>query len=165
MVGGDFNTEQNRGWRGDRLEELLCETDLDICNKTSLLAFEDSWTFRSALGTKRVLEHCLVSTGIQVKSSKAIKDLVLRSDHRAVQTYLVLPPEIRPAPKRRMRKRRIDWGKFEEIAKDHNCDPNGGLQQFEKELGELVHMCADTSNESPTRPWDCAELQNFAEDC
>jgi len=62
MVGGDFNTEQNRGWRGDRLEELLCETDLEVCNKSSMLAFEDSWTFRSVLGTKRVLDYCLVQS-------------------------------------------------------------------------------------------------------
>ena len=29
MVGGDFNTELQRGWRGDRLRELLLEVHLE----------------------------------------------------------------------------------------------------------------------------------------
>ena len=49
MIGGDFNTERNRGWRGDRLEELVCELGLDVCKNPNLLPFEDLWTFRSCL--------------------------------------------------------------------------------------------------------------------
>ena len=109
MMGGDFNTEQYRGWRGDRLEELLCEMGLVICNDVSLLAFEDAWTFKSCLGTTRTLDYCMVSSGIITDSSKVIHDLVLRSDHRAVQSCLLLPSAERHHRKRR-RKRHTDWG-------------------------------------------------------
>ena len=85
MVGGDFNIERYRGWRGDRLEELLCEVGLDICNDSSMLPYEDAWTFKSCLSTKRILDYCMVSSGMSVVSSKPINGLHLRSDHRAVQ--------------------------------------------------------------------------------
>ena len=93
IVGGDFNADQSHGWRGERFGDLLCEADLHVCN--------NAWTFKSCPGAKRVLNYCLASIGIQVVPSKAIDDLILRSDHRAVQTYCALPPVLRLLPKRK----------------------------------------------------------------
>ena len=160
MMGGDFNTELHRGWRGDRLEQLLCEVGLVICNDVSLLPFEDAWTFKSCLGTKRILDYCMVSNGIITDSSKAINDLVLRSDHRAVQSCVLLPSANRHHRKSR-RKRSTNWIKYTEAALNHTCDPNGNLIQFEKELGDLVQTCEDTPIGSSSRPWDSTELQNL----
>ena len=116
MIGGDFNLEQNRGWRGDRFEEVLSELALDVCNKSDLVSLEERWTFQSVLGSKRVLDYCVASVGINVKSSRPINDLDLRSDHRAVQTCIHLPPETRPR-RHHKRKRKIDWSTYPEAAK------------------------------------------------
>ena len=85
---------------------------------------------------------------------------MLRSDHKAVQSCFLLPSAERHRRKRR-RPRRTNWAKYTEVAQYHTCDPNGDLLQFEKELGDLVQACEDTSNETPMRPWDSAELQNL----
>ena len=96
MLGGDFNTEQNRGWIGNKLEELLCEFGLEVCKNPSVLLFDNLWTFRSCLGHKNVLDYGIVTQRSEVVSSKAINDFKLRSDHRVVQVCIVLPPERRP---------------------------------------------------------------------
>lgn len=158
MVGGDFNTEQNRGWRGDRLEELLCETDLEVCNKSSILPFRDLWTCQNILGARRVLDYCLVSVGIQMQSSKAIDDLDLRSDHRAKQTCLLLPPEIRPAPKRK-KKRRINWDAYRKVAQNVSYIISNDLPYLEKEVLDIARRCEEDAPKIVGRPWDSEELQ------
>ena len=83
-----------------------------------------------------------------MKSSKAIKDLVLRSDHRAVQSCILLPPEVRHRRKR-VRKVHTDWHKYKDAAKAHQCDPDGGLQNLEKQLQGIAHMCEATEIKIP----------------
>ena len=60
MLGGDFNTVIHKGWRGDRLRELLHETDLDTSNDPDVLDPSEAWTFRSCLGNLRSLDYCFV---------------------------------------------------------------------------------------------------------
>ena len=160
MIGGDFNSELNRGVRGDKLQQLLCEVGLVVCNDISSLPFDDAWTFSSCLGVKRTLDYCMASSGLCITSARAINDLVLRSDHRAVQSCILLPC-VADHRRRRRRKRRLDWEKYQAVAKNYVCDPSGGLGHFEKQLGDLVQECEDTSNASSTRPWDSAELRHL----
>ena len=160
LVGGDFNTEQCRGWRGDRFEELLCELDLDVCNKSALLPFDEAWTFNRCLGTKRILDYCLAETRIQVQSSKAIDGLVLRSDHRAVQTCLLIPPEIRPASERK-RKRRTNWQEYQNVAVNENCTRSNVLPDLENELRDIAEGCDENGTKSADRPWDSKELRTL----
>ena len=89
--GGDFNAEVYRGWRGERLKELLCEASLEACSDLARLGLENAWTFRSSLGRKRTIDYCLVPADFHVRSAKAINHLDLGSDHRAVQSELLLP--------------------------------------------------------------------------
>ena len=131
MIGGDFNLEQHRGWRGDRFEEVLSELAVEVCNRSDSLILEERWTFRSVLGSKRVLDYCVASVGINVKSSRPINDLDLRSDHRAVQTCIHLPPESRPR-RRHKRKRKIDWSTFPEVAKKVQYECINTLPVLEK---------------------------------
>ena len=133
MIGGDFNSERHRGWRGDKLEELLCEFGLQICQHPTTLPFDNLWTFRSCLGAKRVLDHNLVTLGIQVMSSKSIDDLRLRSDHRAVQTCIALPSGERHRRKKR-RKLRTDWKEY------NNAVPNLEQNLVQNLVHDLVHF-------------------------
>ena len=84
MVGGDFNTDLLRGWRGDRLRELLLEVHLENSTSETNATFEDLWTFRSCLGQKRILDYCFVPSEITVQSSSSTDRLNLGSDHRCV---------------------------------------------------------------------------------
>ena len=150
--------KKDRGWRGDRLDELLCEVGLEICNDVHLLPHEIAWTFRSCLGTKRTLDYCMVSSGMSVTSSKSVNALQLRSDHRAVQSCVLLPSEVRPR-RRQARKKKTDWHKFAEVAKEYECNPTGNIQGFGKELYGLAHMCEEIKTKSPDCPWDSSELK------
>ena len=91
LIGGDFNLVAHAGWRGGQFEELMCDGGLDLANDPDYMEFSNAWTFRSCLGTKRILDYCLVTCGVKVKASNAIDDLNLGSDHRAVQCCVSLP--------------------------------------------------------------------------
>ena len=91
MVGGDFNTQINAGWRSERLTATVEELGMAISNYPDDLPYRDAWTFRSCLGHYRVLDYVFVSTSLNIKSAKAISDLDLGSDHRTVQTCIEVP--------------------------------------------------------------------------
>ena len=52
--------------------------------------FEYQWTFRSNLGVRRILNYIFFPANILVKFEKAINDVNLGSDHRAVQVGFFL---------------------------------------------------------------------------
>ena len=83
LIGGDFNTDIRFGWRADLLNEVLSELGLCITNYNEELSFEDQWTFQSCLGTRRIIDYCIVSDDISFRTGSAINDLDLHSDHRA----------------------------------------------------------------------------------
>ena len=93
-------------------------------------------------------------------NSKPINGLHLRSDHRAVQSCLLLPSEGQQRRKR-TRKQKIDWTQFQEVAKEYSCDPCGGLQNFEKKLQALAHLYDDKEKDEFSRSWDSPELQHL----
>ena len=140
LVGGDFNLEQHRGWRGDRFGELLSELSMEVCNNIELATLEYNWTFRSMLGAKRILGYCAASVGINVISSKPINELNLRSDHRAVQTCIGLPPEGRPR-RQHKRRRKIDWETFPAAAKNIQYEVIETLPLLEKSLCDVGDAC------------------------
>ena len=107
MIGGEFNSERHRGWREDKVEELLCEFGLQVCQHPTALPYDSLWTFRTCLGVKRILDYKLVTLGTQVLSSKSIDDLSVRSDHRVVETCIGLPSGVR-CRRSKQRKLRTD---------------------------------------------------------
>ena len=68
MMGGDFNTELEHGWRGGYLREYLIEVNLGVVNDIMDGHLEETWTFRSNMGIKRTLDYCMISDGIEVNS-------------------------------------------------------------------------------------------------
>ena len=91
FIGGDFNAEMYRGWRGNRLREFIAEVSLVNSAENFPQGIEESWTFRSCLGDIRILDYCLVPTEITIETSRSIDGLNLGSDHRAVQCCVLLP--------------------------------------------------------------------------
>lgn len=93
---------------------------------------------------------------------KLIDDLELRSDHRVVQTYLILPPVDKPKTQHK-RKRYIDWTTYNIAAKQIRYGRIYSLPVLEKELCEL----GDSSRKEHkvgSRPWDI-ELTHLKEKC
>lgn len=160
LVGGDFILEQNRGWRGDRFEEVLSGLALEVCNHFDSLAVEDRWTFRSILGSNRILDYCVASIGINVISSRPINDLGLRSDHRAVQTCIRLPPEGR-LRRQHTRRREIVWNTYPEAANKVQYDRIGTLPILENALCDVGDNCPKEHPGNLNRPLDSAELQRL----
>ena len=151
MIGGDFNIERHRGCRGDKLQ---------VCQHPTTLPFDNLWTFCSCLGMKRVLDHNLVTLGTQILSSKAIDDLRLRSDHRAVQTCIELPTGVRSRRKKR-RKLRTDWKEYARKVPNVETNINGDLSHLETELWTAASTCQGRVKPDESRPWDTDLLRQL----
>ena len=83
MVGGDFNIELYRGWRGNRLREFVHEGNFEVANDPIVLPNPDAWSFQSALGVRRVLDYCLFLAEINVPVAACIDRLFLGSRSRS----------------------------------------------------------------------------------
>ena len=160
MIGGDFNIVRHRGWRGDKLEELLCAFGLQVCAYPSVLPFDALWTFRSCLGAKRILDHNIVTLGTQVLSCKAIDDLRLRSDHRAVQACIELPSGERRR-RRKKRKVRIDWVEYAKNVLSFSSGSVQNLSQLEEEVWNVASACEKSGKKDVVRPWETDELREL----
>ena len=134
--------------------------DVRVCNNSSLTQLAERLTFRSVCGVKRVLDYCIASVGIQMKTSKPIDALGLRSDHRAVQTCFMLPPVDRPRTHHE-RKRHINWAVYDTAANKIKYDHIHSLPALEKQLCELGDVCQKQEQADCKRPWDSAELQRL----
>ena len=91
IIGGDFYTELDRGWRFDFLREFCHKLGLDICNAPDQLHVDESWTFQSSVGVRRCIDYLLVCESIFVKTAMACNCLDLGSDHRAVRGCFEVP--------------------------------------------------------------------------
>ena len=161
LVGGGFNLVAHYGWRGDNFEELLCETDLEITNDPTDEELDNSWTFRSSLGTKRVIDYCLVSNGMMTKASKPIDALNLRSDHRAVQSCVVMEV-LGHRKKYRRKKRRINWDDYAAgCSKLHFPSRGHHIGGLETTLREIASICEIHTGTQLLRPWDCQTLKDL----
>ena len=161
MVGGDFNAELYRGWRGDRLEELMCEARLDVRNDTDRLMANNAWTFRSALGHRRTIDYCFVSSDLVIESAQAIDHLDFGSDHRAVQCQIILPTGERQA--RQQRKTHCtDWNAFEKVARDDDrLGSSKDIPELEMQLIDVAKQCSEQPSTSKSKLWDTVELQQL----
>ena len=88
FVGGDFNSILDFGWRGNRLRELVHETNLEVSNNPKNLDILQDWTFKGLLGHKRIIDYCLAPSEFYVESAQSIDGLNLGSDHRVVEACL-----------------------------------------------------------------------------
>ena len=163
MVGGDFNTELQRGWRGDRLRELLLEVHLENSTAESNTTFENLWTFRSCLGEKRILDYCFVPSEIIVQSSSSTNDLHLGSDHRCVQSCILLPSEGYTRRQKKYKKK-VDWALYsDEVKKLSHSAVDGGLVHLENQLVDTASGCDAKVLPADTKIWDCQELRDLRE--
>ena len=107
-----------------------------------------------------MLDYGIMSEGTQVLSCKAINDLKLRSDYRAVQMCIEVPPEIRPR-RRRKRKKCIDWTQYQNVVENVEWSAQNNLVTLENEFLDVADTCQVPKNENGVRPWDSDELQQL----
>ena len=84
IIGGDFNTQVNTGYRGQRMAELAATYNLTVSNGDGHGSSETQWTFRSSLNVIRRIDFILVSTATPIISACATALLDIGSDHRSV---------------------------------------------------------------------------------
>ena len=141
MMGGDFNTELERGWRSGYLREYVAEVGLDVVNDTiDGEHLEETWTFRSNMGMKRTLDYCMVSDGIIVHSWKVLDSFCLRSDHRGVQSCIYVPTDIRPNHVE-ARAKKIDWQQYKKVGATTVLQPTANVDDLEQEVLGMSKRC------------------------
>ena len=157
-----FNTDLQRGWRGDRLREVLLEIHLE--NSTiDNTNFEQLWTFKSCLGNKRTLDYCFVPSEMVVQHSNSIGDLDLGSDHRAVQCCLMLQVNAF-SHKGHKRRHKVDWAAYSEAIKQVTpSSASGGLVHLEKQLVDTANGCHLQNSSGNLRISGCEELCQLRE--
>lgn len=163
FVGSDFNSEMYRRIRGNRLREFLAEVSLQN-TATQFSEIPDvAWTFKDALGQKRILDDCLVLTEVCVESSNSIGGFDLGFDPRCVQSCVLLPPQVHEKVKRKSNKR-VNWDIYatvvESSASDRLVTNLAGLEQH---AVEVVGKC-QFSKCSGTKFWVDTDLQKLRED-
>ena len=85
VVGGDFNTQLNTGFRGTLLQDVVETFDLTITNDdNNHTSNMDTWTFENACGLRRRIDFIMCSQEMRFTSAHATCNLDLGSDHRAV---------------------------------------------------------------------------------
>ena len=85
VVGGDFNTQLNTGFRGTLLQDVVETFDFTITNDDdNHTSNMDTWTFESACGVRRRIDFIMCSQEMRFTSAHATCNLDLGSDHRAV---------------------------------------------------------------------------------
>ena len=98
VIGGDFNSTLDDSSRGMQLQELVDSFSLQICNDPHRLEFDDAWTYEHTLHGRHHIDYILASRHFQVENARAVSDLDLGSDHRAVRATLKTQTRI---PRRR----------------------------------------------------------------
>ena len=87
IVGGDFNTQANIGYRGMQLQSLTDSFGLCITNVLDI-PWDLQWTFESMMGIRRKIDFILISRSFELLSGHASDEINLGSDHRAVKSVL-----------------------------------------------------------------------------
>ena len=137
FIGGDFNTELYRGWRGERLHEFAAAYGLQICNDPDRMNPSLSWTFESSFGCRRTLDYILIDEDLIATDARVIDGLSLGSDHRAVQVCVPLPIRRNSVPRRTFMHRKTDWSLFGTIVHDQLSYRNvNGLHDLEDVMME-----------------------------
>ena len=101
-----------------------------------------------------------MSEGTQVLSCKAINDLKLRSDHRAVQVCIEVPTERGPR-RRRKRKKCTNWTQYQNVVGNVERSAKNNLVTLENEFLDVADTCQVPKNENGVRPWDSDKLQQL----
>ena len=128
IVGGDFQTELNNGDRGERLQSFAACNQLEMTHGREGDAWGDTWTFISNLGRRRCIGYILVDGRLKIRQSRAVDELQLGSDHRAVKADI----EIGKARARHVRRRSSLKGWEPEL------DATGKPQKYWDALGREV---------------------------
>ena len=80
IIAGDFNLCLHYGDRGTFMDDFCNQHQVKVTNGEGLDSAEDSWTFRSPLGTLRRIDYILASFGLSADSSNAVWDVDLGFD-------------------------------------------------------------------------------------
>ena len=162
IFGGDLNTQMHTGRRGQRLQEVLAETGMIMCNDPTTLTMDQAWTFRSYLGTTRTLDYIGIPDFLNCTFSEASDLLDLGSDHRAVIAHISIPVELAHQYVTRSRKRDVDWLAFEQkVGADRVIQNANGIQTLEDQLGHLAEGCSRKRYTSQLKAWDSDELREL----
>ena len=158
MLGGDFNTELERGWRGGCLREYLIEVSLKVVNDIMEGHFEETWTFRINMGVKRILDYCMISDGVQVHSWNIPKSFELRFDHRGVQCCMHIPIDVR-LDFYEARTKEVDWEQYKKVGATTVLQEGIDVLNLEKEVLPMSSGCPRKVQKGGLRPCDCKVLK------
>ena len=134
IIGGDFNSQVNVGYRGTQLQSLVDSFALTITNNLDI-PWEMQWTFESSMGIKRKIDFVLISRSFELISGHASNEINLGSDHRSVKSVV----RIQGASRKR--------GKFAATLKNWKpvLGETGRAENFEV---ALLHQLQTADNES-----------------
>ena len=115
-----------------QLQELVDSFSLQICNDPHRLEFDDAWTYQHTLHGRHHIDFILASRHFQIEDGKAVSELDLGSDHRAVRATLKMQTRIqrrrqrtRPSARtRRLPHRRLD--PHPKVFHEYRCSTSGG---------------------------------------
>ena len=110
VVGGDFNTQLNIGFREMLLNDLVAAFDLQIANDyVNHQPDVETWTFEGSTGIRRRIEFSLFSAHLPFLSGSATSHLDMGSDHRAVSASFTLTVKNQLKPKHKPFKANNSW--------------------------------------------------------
>ena len=159
LIGGDFNTELHRGWRGERLLEFAAEWGLICCNDPADMNPLDSWTFESNFGCRRTLDYILRDEDLLATDARVTDQLSLGSEHRAVQACVSFPQRRNLTFRRTKLHWKTQWSSLEPIIRGHLVDRNlHSLRDLEDVLIESsAHL--PRPSQSKRKGWDSPGLR------
>ena len=104
LIGGDFNSTLDCSSREMRLRSLIDGYGLQISNEAITLDASDAWTYEHPLHGRHQIDHIFASYALLIVDGKAVNDLDMGSDHRAVRMKMHVKWKLQ-SPRKRKRKR------------------------------------------------------------
>ena len=99
-----------------------------------------------------------------MESASSIDGLNLGSDHRCVQSCILLRPG-GCARNYRKRKQKVDWRMYsQEIQQVSHSTATGGLVHLEQQLTDTASACGIPKDGGDAKFWNCQELRELREE-
>ena len=165
IVGGDLNSCLDGSPRGLLLYELISGFNLQVCNDPFTLHHDHAWTYQHTLHGRHQIDFLFVSQHFTIDDGRAVNELDLGSDHRAVRACVQLPTQIQ---RRRICSKRVKrgWRPSDNFVTDveEKLDSTSVHSLFE--LGQILsasaHSTTPETNEDPQlKPWQNADVKDL----
>ena len=88
ILGGDFNLNLDRRYRGQIMKEFCSAFSLDIANGVSMENDPSMWTWKSPAGEYNRFDYILHSRSLRSFDTSSNLELDMGSDHRSFSTSI-----------------------------------------------------------------------------